>query len=304
MSQENLYLENRKVLKVSGPNCVSFLNNILTSDVSKLMPFETIPSTLLSPQGRVLFDMLVSLNFQDYSEEKSVLIEHDLLCENDLINKLSMYNLRKEVKIEKTNYSVLVTRNAKSFKNFLKDIRFFNLNIQVCRIYYKNKSIYYNENSVGSNWYKLIRYKNCIPEGSKEIEMNATLPLEINLDLLGGISFEKGCFIGQEVNARIKYKGLIKRKYVPVCFKNNNFSISNLDKINNKIFLKKQVIGEVIALTSNKDEDFWYGIAKIKLSQLYLFEENNKLVCDFCGSKMKIKIPMYMLPLPRKNLNF
>ena len=62
----------------------------------------------------------------------------------------------------------------------------------------------------------MIRYKNCVPEGVKEIEMNVTLPLEINLDLLGGISFEKGCFIGQEVNARIKYKGLVKRKYVPV----------------------------------------------------------------------------------------
>ena len=44
--------------------------------------------------------------------------------------------------------------------------------------------------------------------------------MEINLDLLGGISFEKGCFIGQEVNARIKYKGIVKRKYVPIYFKN------------------------------------------------------------------------------------
>ena len=146
----------------------------------------------------------------------------------------------------------------------------------------------------------MIRYKNCIPEGTKEIEINTTLPMEINLDLLGGISFEKGCFIGQEVNARIKYKGLVKRKYVPIHFKNKNFSFSNLDKIDNKIFLKTQNIGEVIALSLNKEDDIWYGIAKIKLSQLYLFEENNKLECDFCGSKIKINFPKYMLPLPRK----
>ena len=63
MSQENLYLENRKVLKVSGLNCVDFLNNILTSDISKLKPLETIPAALLSPQGKVLYDILVSLDF-------------------------------------------------------------------------------------------------------------------------------------------------------------------------------------------------------------------------------------------------
>ena len=300
MSQENLYLENRKILRVSGLNCVDFLNNILTSDISKLTPFETTPSALLSPQGRILYDILVSLDFSNYSEEKTILIEYDFFCEDELIKKLNMYNLRKEVKIEKTNYYVFVSKNSKSSENSLRDKRFSNTNININRIYYKNKPVNFINKSYTSNWYNLIRYKNCIPEGTKEIEINATLPLEINLDLLGGISFEKGCFIGQEVNARIKYKGLVKRKYVPVHFKNKNFSFSNLDKIDNKIFLKTQNIGEVIALSLDKEDDIWYGIAKIKLSQLYLFEENFRLDCDFCGSKVKINFPKYMLPLPRK----
>ena len=83
MSQENLYLENRKVLKVSGLNCVDFLNNILTSDISKLIPSEVSPSALLSPQGRVLHDILISLDFQNFSKEKSILIEYDFFCEDD-----------------------------------------------------------------------------------------------------------------------------------------------------------------------------------------------------------------------------
>ena len=300
MSQENLYLENRKVLRVSGLNCVDFLNNILTNDFSKLTPFETRPSTLLSPQGRVLYDILVSLDFSNSSEEKSILIECDLSCEDELIRKLNMYNLRKEVKIEKTNYYVHVSINPKCSENSLRDKRFSNTNININRIYYEKKPINFIDKSYTSNWYDLIRYKNCIPEGTKEIEINTTLPMEINLDLLGGISFEKGCFIGQEVNARIKYKGLVKRKYVPVHFNNKKFSFSNLDKIDNKIFLKTQNIGEVIALLLNMEDDVWYGMAKIKLSQLYLFEENNKLECDFCSSKIKINFPSYMLPLPRK----
>ncbi len=83
MYQKNLYLENRKVLKVSGLNCVSFLNNILTSDITKLMPLETTPSALLSPQGRILYDVLVSLDFPNTSKEKSILIEHDLFQEEE-----------------------------------------------------------------------------------------------------------------------------------------------------------------------------------------------------------------------------
>ena len=300
MSQENLYLENRKVLKVSGLNCVEFLNNILTSDISKLKPLETIPAALLSPQGKVLYDMLVSQDFPKHTDEKSILIEYDLFCEDVLIKKLNMYNLRKEVKFEKTNYYVYVSINPKSSENSLRDKRFSNANININRIYYKKKPINCINKNCPSNWYDLIRYKNCVPEGTKEIETNTTLPMEINLDLLGGISFEKGCFIGQEVNARVKYKGLVKRKYVPVHFKNKNFSFSNLKKIDNRIFLKTQDIGEVIALSLNKEDDIWYGIAKVKLSQLYLFEDNNKLECDFCGSKIKIDFPKYMLPLPRK----
>ena len=300
MSQESLYLKNRKVIKVSGLNCVDFLNNILTSDISKLNPLETSPAALLSPQGRVLYDMLVSLNLPNYSEEKSVLIEYDFFCEDELIKKLNMYNLRKEVKIEKTNYYVFVSTNPKSSENSLMDKRFTNTNININRIYFKKIPENFIKKSYTSNWYDLIRYKNCIPEGTKEIEINATLPMEINLELLGGISFDKGCFIGQEVNARIKYKGLVKKKYVPIHFKNKNFSFTNFDIIDNKIFLKNEYIGEVIALSLNNDDDVWYGIAKIKLSQLYLFEKNNKLECEFYSSNININFPSYMLPLPKK----
>ena len=131
MSQESLYLENKKILTVSGLNCVDFLNNILTSDISKLTPLETRPSALLSPQGRVLYDILVSLDFQNSSKEKSILIEHDLFCEDDLIKKLNIYNLRKDVKIEKTNYYVHVSTNPECSENSLKDKRFSNTNINI-----------------------------------------------------------------------------------------------------------------------------------------------------------------------------
>ena len=125
--------------------------------------------------------------------------------------------------------------------------------------------------------------------------------MEINFDLLGGISFEKGCFIGQEVNARIKYKGLVKKKYAPIYFKNKGSHQFELNKVSQKkIFLKNKEIGETLALSLNYEDNIWYGIAKIKLSQLYLFEQNNELEGDFFGSKIKINFPKFMLPLPKK----
>ena len=257
MPQKHLYLENRRVIKVSGLTCEDFLNNILTSDISSLVPLETSPSALLSPQGRVLYDILVSLDSFNPLKEKSFLIEHDFFCENELIKKLNMYNLRKEVKVEKTNYKVFVTMNPKSSEIWFKDTRFFKQNVNIARIYSTNKSTNYPSRDLSSNWYDLIRYKNCIPEGVNEIKINTTLPLEINLDLLGGISFEKGCFIGQEVNARIKYRGLVKKKYVPIYFKNNISSLFNFAETNNKIFFKKQEIGEIITLLLNEEDNVW-----------------------------------------------
>lgn len=78
MDKINVFLENRKVFKVLGTKCTEFLNNILSSDLKKLNPHEIIPSALLSPQGRVLFDILVSVNVSEANGEySSINIECD-----------------------------------------------------------------------------------------------------------------------------------------------------------------------------------------------------------------------------------
>ena len=301
MENKKIHLKHRKVLKVSGENSIEFLNNILTIDITKLKPKELLPSALLSPQGRILFDMLVSSIIVDNSlYDKSIYIEYDKDQQDQLIKKLNMYNLRREVSIEKTSYEVLVTTKNENSTYTLIDNRFFNEDLR--RVYVKNLSknddVNDNENI---NWYDLLRYKNCILEGPKEIETNVSLPLETNLDLLGGISFEKGCFIGQEVNARIKWKGLVKRKYVPVTFKSKKLSYLKLIELNEKkIFLNSKEIGEIVSLLYNKDDDLWYGIAKITLSHLYSFEEDNALEGNFLNEQIKINFPKYMLPLPKK----
>ena len=298
MEKINTFLENRIVFKVLGPECIEFLNNILTTDLKKLEHNVVAPCALLSPQGRILFDMLISVNASnDHNNYPTINIECDKNQINDLIKKINMYNLRKEVEIQSTDYKVFVSNETIEATNTFRDKRF--LNEKIRRIYCKDKSIL--KTIYDRSFYDFLRFNNCILEGPSEIEPNMTLPSEINLDLLGGISFDKGCFIGQEVNARIKWKGLVKKKYVPIKFENDSLSLFKLDEIKDKRILLNDIeIGEVVSITENTTDNFHYGIAKIKLSQLYLFENDNNLKCDFSHYKVSVIFPKYMLPLPKK----
>ena len=250
--------------------------------------------------------MLISLGpIKKINDLGYVLIECEVTQADDLFKKITIYNLRKEVIIEKTKYKVFVTKNPKDNVHSLIDKRFFETSIGR---FYKDIEI---ENidlecnvtsSKDINWYNSLRYINCIPEGPKEIIPNVSLPLEINLDLLGGISFEKGCFIGQEVNARVKWKGLVKKKYVPIIIENEDLSITHYNIDNeNKIFLKDIEIGKIMSLAYDKIVNKYFGIAIIKLVHLYNFEENSDLECYHQESKIKIRFPQYLLPLPKKS---
>jgi len=137
MKNKKLYLKNRRIIKVSGPTSINFLNNILTSDMLKLKPNQIMPSALLTPQGRILFDILLSIEqVKKINDFQSILIECDVSQEDILLSRLNMYNLRKEVNIEKTKYKVFVIDNIKNFTARLEDKRFVNLSLG--RIYDDN----------------------------------------------------------------------------------------------------------------------------------------------------------------------
>ena len=181
MKNENIFLSNRAVLKISGPNYLTFLNNILTSDITKIKPKEVAPSALLSPQGRILFDILISLGpIKKIDDLVYILIECEVTQADDLFKKITIYNLRKEVIIEKTKYKVFVTKNPKNHLHSLIDKRFFE--IRIGRLYkdieIEDIDLESNQTSIKDiNWYNSLRYINCIPEGPKEIIPNVSLPL-------------------------------------------------------------------------------------------------------------------------------
>ena len=294
-----IYLKHRNLIKISGSENKKFLNSVLTSDIDILILGKVFPSALLSPQGRILFDILISLNIiESNSDFPSILIETHVSQRDELYNKLKLYSLRKDVIIEKTNLLVFVDNNDKQFKNSLSDTRF--IQNKVNRIY-AIKNNFFEEiikNKSEMDWYDLFRFKDCIPEGPSEIIHNKSLPLEVNLDIIDGVSFKKGCFIGQEVTARTKWRGLIKKKYVPIEIENLKEIISiNQD---NDIIFENIKIGELINFKIDTKLNHVFGIASIKMKYLYKFEKDNSLRCYYQNFSMKIMLPNHLLPLPSK----
>ena len=233
-------LDYRSVIKVSGPDNNIFLNNILTNDVLLVKNDKVIPSALLTPNGKILFDVLL---FKKNTGEE-IYIECSKQQHDDLIKKLKIYSLRQNISLEKTQIRTLViNKQEKQFSELKLDTRFKTNNAY--RVYLEEKE-YLNLKKTSSftndSWYKIIKHEECIPEGELEIPSNKIFPFEIDYMYNLGINFNKGCFIGQEVVSRVKYKGKPKKKYhtfeINIKLKNIHSDLS--------IFCSNKLIGKVI----------------------------------------------------------
>ena len=213
--QENIsILKNRSVIKVFGIDSKNFLNNIFTNDIYLINQNDVMPSALLSPQGKIIFDVLMFKLKTSNGNDNTIFLECDNSQIQELIKKLKLYSLRQDVFIQETGLSVLTTNQANKFKNIKLDKRFNIPNFG--RLYLEKEDLNNFKQTKFSNnlnWYYKLKFSECIPEGNIEIPINKIFPFEINMIFEKAVSFEKGCFIGQEVVARVKYKGKIKKKY-------------------------------------------------------------------------------------------
>ena len=264
MEKKVSILNNRSLIKISGKDSLLFLNNIISSDLEKINHEELFITTLLSPQGKILFDFFIIKNEDFYFIECS---KNQL---NDLINKLKLYSLKLDVTFEKEDLNVIISNYFFQDEISRKDVRF------------KNDDIYRNfskpnkdfKNVCLKDWYDHLRFTNLCPEGELEIPSNKIYPFEIDIIFNKGIDFDKGCFIGQEVIARVKYKGSVKKKYIS--FKIN--SSNTIDNVN--IYdINKKIIGSLIYNSKINNNIFGFGLTKIEYikKQLELFCKGFKI---------------------------
>ena len=186
-------MRDRIVLCVSGPDAKSFLQNLVTNDVTKLNN-NIIYSALLTPQGKLVTDFFLVDAGQD------ILIDVNSKVSETLLKLLSLYKLRAEISINKTDLKVSLGIKNKPQKG-LEDPR----NPKMGWRYYSNEDL--SEKNI--DWEK-IRIENLVPEFGKELS-NDSYILEYGFENLNGVDFKKGCYVGQEVTARMKHKSKLKK---------------------------------------------------------------------------------------------
>jgi folate-binding protein YgfZ len=219
----------RAYLEVRGKDTKTFLQGVATNDMELLASFgDCIATAFLTPKGRVLSDAIVYDLTRDKDGKKgipSVLIETHTSTHEDLARFLSMYRLRAKLKIRTVlNYrTVIAYGNSDSAPGdsifSVVDPRHHSLGHRM--IYETEVSESTEDDSEeadktvvnkDASMYSRYRMVHGIPEG---LELVGRVPLEANLDLLGYISFKKGCYVGQELIARTKHKGLVRKRLLP-----------------------------------------------------------------------------------------
>ena len=200
----SILLPDRALLAISGDERFSFLNTLLSADVSQQVGDARF-AALLTPQGKLLADVLC------LTEQDRVLVEYP--ADSEFAKRLRMYKLRAAVALDLLeDWQVTVsfddTPTAATVR--FADPRDPRLGF---RIYGPAAD---STADTDRTPYDAARIEAVVPEGPTDLEPNKALLLENGFERLRGVDFRKGCFVGQEVTARMKYRNLGKKRLMSV----------------------------------------------------------------------------------------
>ena len=138
---------------------------------------------------------------------------------------------------------------------------------------------------LAQNSYNTLRYKLGVSEGSSELVPGKALPLECNVDYLHGVSFHKGCYIGQELTARTHHTGIIRKRIMPLVFNSEdteNIGCELGESINN--FGTGKGVGKIVSQTGN------FGIGLMRVQECHDAEEKGQPIVVGNKSNMKVQV--------------
>lgn len=192
-------LPGRAVLAVSGPEAGHFLHNLLTADTEHLGDGAAVYAALLNPQGKILFDMFLLRQGEAY------LIDCAAGQRADLLKRLAMYKLRAKVEVAARD-DLHVSVSPDEITGGFPDPR--------------TAAIGWRAIGPGAGLaaagYDEARIALGLADSAADIGSGELFPHEANLDQLGGVSFKKGCYVGQEVVSRMEHRGTARNRILPV----------------------------------------------------------------------------------------
>ncbi len=224
----------RGVITLRGADARPFLQGLISSDVAKIAPEQAGYGALLTPQGKFLFDFMIA------EQAGALLLESERERLGQLLRRLMLYKLRAKVELEDASgrYAVaaLLGESAAARVGLADragacrpladglvfvDPRLAQLGIrtllppEVIAATLEAEGFAPLEDAA----YERARISLGVPDGSRDLVLEKSTLLESGFEELNGVDFAKGCFVGQELTARMKYRGLVRKRLMPVILK-------------------------------------------------------------------------------------
>jgi folate-binding protein YgfZ len=203
-------LPDRGVIALSGPDRIGFLQGLVSNDVAECAPGRAVWAALLTPQGKWLADFFI------LADGDRLLLDCERSQVAMIVQRLGRYRLRAQVTLADVSDTLATYAAWGETPQRLPegvvaapDPRLPDAGWRILA------PMALPTNADAAEW-DAHRVALGLPNGSRDLEAEKTVLLEAGFDELGGVSWTKGCYMGQELTARTKYRGLVKRRLLPV----------------------------------------------------------------------------------------
>lgn len=269
-----IHLPYRVVATLTGPDRFAFLQGLVTCDVAALEKGGAAYGAFLTPQGKFLDDLFLvsigdTLYIDSYKETSEALYQ-----------KLKLYKLKSDVKLIPLDSALICTSFEKPSEVAegiaYKDPRHHDMGWRIIVLNEPHPQM----GGILSD-YDQHRYTLGIPDGARDMPHGKAVLLEYGFDEMKAIDWEKGCYLGQELTARTKYRGVIRKRLLPFTYEGDT------PEVESSVTFNSQNAGEVRAASEGR------GLALIRLN---FFSQFLKEGGDFAGGTTKLTpfIPPWM----------
>jgi folate-binding protein YgfZ len=220
-------LEDRAILAIGGPDRANFLQGLVSNDTARVSGERAVYAALLTAQGKYLHDFIM------VEAGEAIWLDGEAARLADLKRRLSLYRLRAKVTLdERPELAVAAVWGngrlglpaspgaARAFAGGVAfvDPRLATLGVRVIAPHEQLRAALNDGKSAEADFvaYDALRLSQGVPDGSRDLMLDKSILLESGFEELNGVDWDKGCYIGQELTARTKYRGLIKKRLFPV----------------------------------------------------------------------------------------